>query len=60
MSKCHFPHDNFTVILDAPSIRNIPLRLIETNQQLPPSSFLSLSCFEQPQPSTRLLQHSDD
>ena len=61
MSKCHFPHDNYTIILDLPSISNIQLRLIETNNHLPESSILSLSCFEQPQPSTRLLpEHPDE
>jgi hypothetical protein len=55
MSKCHFPQDNFTIILDLPSISHIQLRLIETNNHLPPPSFASLTCLALPQPSTRLL-----
>ena len=55
MSKCHFPCDNHTVILDVPEIQQIQLRLIETHQRLPDPSFLSLSCLDLPQPSTQLL-----
>ena len=55
MSKCHFPCDNHTVILDAPEIQHIQLRLIETNPRLPESSLLSLSNLDLPLPSTQLL-----
>ena len=55
MSKCHFPQDNFTIILDLPSISHIQMRLIETNNHLPPPSFTSLTCLALPQPSTHLL-----
>lgn len=48
MSSCHFPQDNYTIILDMPSISNInhTLRLIETHQHIPPNSMLSFSCFD--------------
>lgn len=48
MSRCHFPHENRTIILDFPSLSNInsTLLLIETNKNLSFSSTLSLSCFE--------------
>ena len=59
MSKCHFPSDFHTVILDAPEFQQIHLRLIETNQRLPDPSILSLSCLEAPQPSTQLLRDID-
>jgi hypothetical protein len=55
MSKCHFPQDNFTIILDLPSLANIQLRLIETNPRLPDCSILSLSCLEHPQTTAQLL-----
>ena len=55
MSKCHFPQDNFTIILDLPSLQHIQLRLIETKPLIPDSDSL-LSCLEAPQPSTNILQ----
>ena len=60
MSKCHFPQDNFTIILDFPSIKHIQLRLIETNQRLPDPSLLSLNNIEHPHSSAYLLQDQDD
>ena len=59
MSKCHFPSDFHTVVLDAPEFQQIQLRLIETNQRLPDPSMLSLSCLEAAQPSTQLLRDND-
>ncbi len=48
MSRCHFPHENHTIILDIPSLSNInnQLLLIETHKNMSYSSSLSLSCLE--------------
>lgn len=48
MSRCHFPHENRTIILDMPSLSHInsTMLLIETNKNLSFSSAISLSCFE--------------
>ena len=62
MSKCHFPQDNYTVILDPPQISHLAntLRLIETNNNLPDPSILSLNCLDHPQqPSTNLLHFNE-
>ncbi len=49
MSKCHFPHDNHTIILDFPSISRITntLLLIQTNKDILENSLLSLTCLDQ-------------
>jgi len=49
MSKCNFPHDNYTIILDNPIINcaNNSLRLIETNRNIA-NSLLSFSCLDKP------------
>ncbi len=65
MSKCHFPHDNYTIILDDPNLcnYNLSLRLIETNHNILNSSILSFSCFDKPnhdQPTLQQLQDSDE
>lgn len=65
MSKCHFPQDNYTIILDMPSISHInnTLRLIETNNHICTSSLLSFTCFDKPinqQPTRELLRDDDD
>lgn len=59
MSKCHFPQDNYTIILDFPSIQNHQtLRLIETDNHLPSPSPLSLTYLDKPeQQPTRPLLH---
>lgn len=55
MSACHFPHDNYTIILDVPSISHInnSLRLIETNNHLPDPSLMSLAFLDKPNQITR-------
>lgn len=62
MSACHFPHDNYTVILDVPSISHInnSLRLIETNNHLPDPSLMSLAFLDKPNQITRDLLRDDD
>lgn len=63
MSKCHFPQDNYTIILDFPSIQqHNTLRLIETEHQIPLPSILSLSNLDKPtqQPTRPLLLDEDE
>lgn len=59
MSKCHFPHDNQTVILDLPPLNPLSLRLIDTLPRLPNPSILSLSCLD-PQPTRPLLHDHEE
>lgn len=51
MSKCHFPQDNFTIILDNPSFSNIntELLMIQTVNHLPCPSLMSMTYFDKPQ-----------
>ncbi len=63
MSKCHFPQDNYTIILDLPSIQHHQtLRLIETDNHLPCPSLLSLTYLDKPsqQPTRPLLLDEED
>jgi hypothetical protein len=61
MSKCHFPQDNYTIILDVPSITNFnnSLRLIETHNYICHNSLPSFACLdkhEHDNPTYDLLQ----
>lgn len=60
MSKCHFPQDNFTIILDLPQVQHSSLRLIETLHLLPNPSILTLTHLDKPLNATRPLLEEDD